>query len=422
MENTQTIAQWQQFLQTLAPVESWLYVGAGRGEMLNEARFSNVPMLLAVEADEHSSQLLAHKIATPAIKHRNWKALNALVNNTNGQATWHRHSREAENGLLPAKALTALWPNLNEIDRSEKPAVSLKHLLEQADEVDSPFNWLTIDCLPAARLIQDLNGTLDQLDMIEMRVVIDGARSGNDGTTLGECDKILLPQGFTRLALEETITPLIGRALYGRDFKLQLNEALKVYTDLETQNATLTQKNEELGAQVESLLKERDNLRYELEDQRKREQESSGQLAKSLQQLAALEHQNIDLASQCHELRLSNNSLRNEKSELLSKLEDQRNREHQATEQLQSANAELNEKLQLSQTELKEQQRSSHLSTKLLAKLEGDAAELRERYAQKVTSEQELKDLIKELHAKLQAASHFYHKLEKEHPELLKQQ
>jgi|GEM_PF-4973323 len=81
----------------------------------------------------------------------------------------------------------------------------------------------------------------------------------------------------------------------------------------------------------------------------------------------------------------------------------------------------LKKQLEQTQAELKEQQRSSQLSTKLLAKVEADASELRERYAEKVKSEQELKDLIKELHAKLQAASHFYHKLEQEHPELLEE-
>lgn len=338
MENAQTIAQWQEFLQSLAPVEGWLYIGAGRGDLLRETRFAKVPKLLAVEAEPHASQLLAHAIAVHNNENSHWKALNALVSNRNGPATWHYLSRDEESGLLPADTLSALWPNLDEHQRTEHPAVSLSHLLAQTDEDQAQYNWLTIDCLPAARLLQGLGGALQSLDMIEVRVAIAGITIDDTGTTLEECDKLLLPQGFARLALEEADNPLLGRALYGRDFKLQLAEMQNAYTALENLNDTLQ--------------KEREGLRNELQEQKNSE-------------------------------------------------------------------IQLKEKLQQTQTELQEQRRTAQLSTKLLAKVEADTSELRERYAEKVKSEQELKDLIKELHAKLQAASHFYHKLEQEHPELL---
>lgn len=408
MENAQTIAQWQQFLQTLAPVEGWLYIGAGRGEVLRETRFAKVPKLLAVEAEEHTSQLLAHAIASHRNKNSNWKAIHALVNNVDGHATWHQLSREEESGLLPAETLSALWPNLDEHQRAEHPTVPLSHLLEQTGENQEHYNWLTIDCLPAARLLQGLNGTLEPLDMIEVRVVVGGIASRQTGTTLEECDELLLPQGFTRLALEEADNPLIGRALYGRDFKLQLTEALKVYTELESQNNTLTLQCDELKAKNEAMQKEREGLGNELENQRNRESQIKEKLQHARQDVTELESQNDALTSQRDELKAKNETIKKECESIRNKLENQKGRESQ-----------MEEKLQQTQAELKEQQRSVQLSTKLLAKVEADASELRERYAEKVKSEQELKDLIKELHAKLQAASHFYHKLEQEHPELL---
>jgi len=344
MQNVHSIALWQQLLQSLAPVTGWLYIGAGRGSTLAEPRFAKVPRLLAVEADEHNHQLLAHATAP----HKNWQAAHALVNNTDGQATWHQLSREEESGLLPATTLNVLWPNLTQQQSAKQPAVSIQQLLKQAGEDQEHYNWLTIDCLPAAHLLQGLNGALQTLDVIELRVAVGDIAPQQSGATLQECDALLLPQGFTRLALQQADNPLLGRALYGRDFARQLAEAQK----LQSQNNALTAQYNELKASHDRLQKELQNTR--------------------------------------------------------SKLENQKTRELQPQEALQQA-----------QTDLKEQQRSAQLSTKLLAKVEADASDLRERYAEKTKSEQELKDLIKELHAKLQAASHFYHKIEQEHPELL---
>src|SRR5690606_7678860 len=122
--------------------------------------------------------------------------IHALVSNADGQATWHQLSREEESGLLSADTLRTLWPNIDEHLRTEQPAVSLSHLLEQTGENQGQYNWLTIDCLPAAPLLQGLDGTLEPLDMIEVRVVISGIAPGHTGTTLEECDELLLPQGF----------------------------------------------------------------------------------------------------------------------------------------------------------------------------------------------------------------------------------
>lgn len=394
MENAQTISQWQEFLQSLAPVEGWLYIGAGRGDVLRETRFAKVPKLLAVEAEAHASQLLAHAIAAHNNENSHWKALNALVSNRNGPATWHYLSRDEESGLLPADTLSALWPNLDEHQRTEHPAVSLSHLLAQTDEDQAQYNWLTIDCLPAARLLQGLGGALQSLDMIEVRVAIGGIAHPDTGTTLEECDELLLPQGFARLALEEADNPLLGRALYGRDFKLQLAEMQNAYTALENLNDTLQ--------------KEREGLRNELQDQRKRETQLQEKIQEAQQSAIEYESLNYTLRSQCDDLKAINDVIQKERERMRHDIESHRDNENR-----------LKEKLQQTQTELREQQSSAQLSTKLLAKVEADTSELRERYAEKVKSEQELKDLIKELHAKLQAASHFYHKLEQEHPELL---
>ncbi|MDO6746288.1 hypothetical protein [Gilvimarinus sp. 1_MG-2023] len=404
MANTQTIAQWQQILQALIPVEGWLYIGAGRGEVLSEPRFAKVPRLLAVEADEHASQMLTHAMSP----HRNWKALHALVDNTAGQASWHQHSHEGESGLLPAENLSTLWPNIQEQQHSKLPATSLSQLMGQTNDHQEHYNWLTIDCLPAARLLQGLGEALQPLDIIEVRVAINGLPTPQVGATLEECDHLLLPQGFKRLALEATNNPLLGKALYGRAFKQQLAKAQKINSELEHQNSALNTQCAELKTINKTITQKHESTHKALEAQKSRELQVKDKLQQAQEDVVELENQKDNLASQYAELKVALQLAQQNHENTQSELEAQRQRE-----------AALQNQLQLNQTELKEYRSTAKLSTKLLTKIEADASDLRERYSEKIKSEQELKDLVKELHAKLQAASHFYHQIEQEHPELL---
>ncbi len=62
---------------------------------------------------------------------------------------------------------------------------------------------------------------------------------------------------------------------------------------------------------------------------------------------------------------------------------------------------------------------STKLGQKMLAKAQLDLDNLRESYSEKVASETELVELIKELREKLTLASKYYVQLQQEHPELL---
>ncbi|CAA0327717.1 hypothetical protein ALT785_390014 [Alteromonas infernus] len=55
----------------------------------------------------------------------------------------------------------------------------------------------------------------------------------------------------------------------------------------------------------------------------------------------------------------------------------------------------------------------------MLAKTQVDLDDLRNKYSEKVESEKELVELVKELREKLTLASKYYFKLQQEHPELL---
>ena len=62
---------------------------------------------------------------------------------------------------------------------------------------------------------------------------------------------------------------------------------------------------------------------------------------------------------------------------------------------------------------------SIETTSKLLSKTQSENNYLKSEYASKIASENELRNLIGELHQKLKMAANFYEKLEKEHPELV---
>jgi len=66
-----------------------------------------------------------------------------------------------------------------------------------------------------------------------------------------------------------------------------------------------------------------------------------------------------------------------------------------------------------------EASKTAKLNAKLLIKLQADLSHLRHQYEEKQQSVSELEALVAELHQKLQQAATFYHRLEREYPELL---
>jgi FkbM family methyltransferase len=79
----------------------------------------------------------------------------------------------------------------------------------------------------------------------------------------------------------------------------------------------------------------------------------------------------------------------------------------------------LNSQLKKLELVYAEKLRSTDLSQKMLAKSMVDLDGLREQYSKKLTSENNLMELVKDLREKLLIASQYYFQLQQEHPELL---
>lgn len=142
------------------------------------------------------------------------------------------------------------------------------------------------------------------------------------------------------------------------------------------------------------------------------------------------------LLSQVSQLKQALESSTNEKAELESELEILRSEIAMLEKQISDTAAERDreaheyqenkkraEKLQCQveqlAADLKESSRSVVSGQKKLTKFQADLGRLRDSYAEKVASEQELVELVNQLREKLTLASRYYFDLQKEHPEIL---
>lgn len=153
---------------------------------------------------------------------RGWQSREALLDASDGTATFHAVSHAGESGLLPDSALQLLWPNIRTQQAAERPTCRLDSLLADDaawdQENEDSTGWLIIDCLPAVRILLGAQNHLQRCSLVAVRVLVGAAAdAGIEGSTLAEAVEMLESAGFRHaLSLEET-HPDIVTAVFVRD-------------------------------------------------------------------------------------------------------------------------------------------------------------------------------------------------------------
>ncbi len=159
---------------------------------------------------------------------------------------------ELENGLLAPESLRHLWPNLCTVNTEQVEAMTLASLLK----THASHQWLILDCLPVATMLQTSEEVSPPLDVVLARVVLPEEQQPGqlEGATLAVLARAL--PGFRQLALQSEHHPDIAYALFARDYQrawksaeqaqLQLQSNIKASKKLQTE---LLQE-QELPAQV----------------------------------------------------------------------------------------------------------------------------------------------------------------------------
>ncbi|TKB01494.1 hypothetical protein E5672_16935 [Alteromonas portus] len=364
--------------------------------------------------------------------------------------------------VLPPNVIKSIRPAL-EYTEQDAAVIELQPLLQQFDISESR------PCL----MISQLNGAEQQCLNSQIlnaftHVVIQSSFKPIFGESkpVENFKKELAESGRDYLALAESMPPYsnfvatkkvnakqaldyFSQRQQHREIKIalenQLNasqtDAKKVDEELQQTKQQLQaakQQSEEKQKQLgDELRQAKEQLQTVKQQSEEKQKQLGGELQQAKEQLQIVQKQAEDSLKQLQEEMQHTNQ----------KLLEERNQEHhwhnehkkwaeslnREKEELVKSNEKLTNRLSESQSEKemlaaeieKIKQRESKLTTsvevnaKLILKMQLDSDDLRTKYAQKTQSEKELRQLIGELHSKLQQAANFYHQLENKHPEIL---
>ncbi len=292
MSNYPYLSAWLQCLMQLAPPRGLVHVGAGGSA--RQYPFTNMPCLLALEADTQQHARLQAQLQN----HPHGQVLQAVVAGQPGSAEFFTLSQTLESGLCAPAQLQALWPNIKALHSETLPTTTLQTLLEQTPDGAAAFNWAVIDCLPANELLQGAGELIHGWDVLVVRALKDAAAGANPSTyamSLPALRQQLSIYGLEFVATEEENHPQLVRALFVRNPALQFakdeaaltaarDEQAKLATErqtalstLQTQHDSLVQEKAKLIADSAEMAKAKDQLGAQLSTETKARAEALAQ-------------------------------------------------------------------------------------------------------------------------------------------------
>lgn len=361
--------------------------------------------------------------------------------------------------VFPPNVIKSIRPAL-EFTEQEIPLIDLKPLLQQFDISEGR------PCL----LISQLNGAEqqclnDQILRAFTQVVIQSSLKPifGEAKSSEKLKKELTQCGRDYLVLAESMPPYsnfvatkkinaeqalnyFSQRQQHREIKVALesrlsasqSDAKKLAEELQQAKEQLQTAKQQSEEEQKQLGDELQQVKEQLQNAKQQSEEKQNQIDSELQQ--AKEQLQIVQKQAEDSLRQLQEEMQHTNQKLLEEREQEHN-EHKKwaeslnreKEELVKNNEELANRLSQSQSEKevlateieKMKQRESKLTSsvevnaKLILKMQLDSDDLRTKYAQKTQSEKELRQLIGELHSKLQQAANFYHQLENKHPEIL---
>lgn len=276
MTKVPSLSSLRQVFALQFPMQGVIVVGAGRGQGLED--FQSAAAVLCVDARAECIEPLQKQFEASS----NTTAVQAVIAARTGPTAFHCASKPDESALIPSESLQPLWRNLTTSRVDEVEARTLPDLLASLEPApDFRCNWLVIDCLPALSVLEGAGRMVDDLDVVELRCVRDGAALEEAGARLESAEQWLEARGFRPVAQFEETHPQLCKAVFCRDAsRLQLklgsledalarlkrtNEdelrLLTVARDALTQDKTaLTAERDGLAKEKQTLAAERDTL------------------------------------------------------------------------------------------------------------------------------------------------------------------
>ncbi len=213
--------QWE-FLRLIAPPQAVIHIGAGNGKgELHQWRQWQVPYALLIEADEAKLDWANSSLA----ENPHWQTATVVLSNENAEADFFIASNPAEDGLIAAEHLRALWPNLTTQAQQKRKVQTLDSLLQTEayqDLLQAGTVWTIIDCLNSLAILKGAVKALENWSVLSLRVLLQPLAELSNIPTLQDIEAYLLPYGYHCIQLTESNNPSIGEALFVRDWQAVL--------------------------------------------------------------------------------------------------------------------------------------------------------------------------------------------------------
>ncbi|MBK5938450.1 hypothetical protein CCR96_04075, partial [Halochromatium roseum] len=243
-------------LSQLYPPQTLLHVGIGHGAgpMHRWREWPEPEAVVLIDADAGRTQWAAPLVA----ERPHWHLLNDVVlDQADGSGQYYRASNPDEDGLLASSALTALWPNLRELDQCERPMQRLDGLLGELSlssaQQAAHALWLLIDCLPAGRILRGAGDLLARTTVVWARVLLQPLVEDAEDALLSAIQAQLEPLHFRCVQITESHHPAVGYAVFVRDWSGQLRDEVRHLEAIEAQGrAAAVQQTAALNEQLEA--------------------------------------------------------------------------------------------------------------------------------------------------------------------------
>jgi len=402
---------WLDVLRAVLPVRGVLLVGAGMGngpwvQWLKDRRISPVHL---VEGDQRQYQHLTSSL--PRID--GWTSWRDVAAANTDPVTFYHASNPAESGLVQPEALREFWPHL---DTEHSAMADAAITLDGLDAVtDSAINWLILDCLPAADLLQGGRQLLTKVDVALVRVVL-GQGNTLETARHDAVDSVLRAAGLTCCHVQAERNPALAHALYVRDTSHQARTAQEqmrqAHDLLKQEKQTLEKCSQELERAKAVLEQERQAAakHQETTAELTANQDQETQLLRQANDL--LEQKNHTLEERNHELQRVQALLEQERqaaakhqkttAELIANQGQEIQRLRQANDLLEQENQTLEERSQ----ELERVQALLEQEMQAAAMHQKKAAELTVNQSQEMQRLRQVNDLLEQKSQALEERSH----------------
>lgn len=210
------IEETLKFLEPLYPITGAIHVGVGGPHNLNVYKTLGVEKLLLIEANETRCEIIKKHIP----EDKDWKVVNQVVADIEGEAQYYELNNKNESGLIPPEKLKPIWPNIKLVEERTETVTTLDNLVRKytEEEVRENYNLLVIDCLSSLSILIGAEKLLTRIDVIIYREITQELSNEVSGNLIMEqLYEKLAVKGFLEILNVKSWNALINHRIFLRE-------------------------------------------------------------------------------------------------------------------------------------------------------------------------------------------------------------